>query len=108
MEYKMKKPAKKPKDWPANAIECQLDNIHIQIERFKKEPNYKNKEAMASIILIIASIGGMIIRVFISYPIKVGEKRIYLETMEEILSNNNKTIIDSKIKNIMPLLQNNK
>lgn len=36
------------------------------------------------------------------------KKRIYLETMEEILSNNNKTIIDSKIKNIMPLLQNNK
>ena len=34
MEYEMKKPAKKPKDWPANAIECQLDNIHIQIENY--------------------------------------------------------------------------
>lgn len=50
MEYEMKKPAKKPKDWPANAIECQLDNIHIQIERFKKEPNYKNKEVLLSLV----------------------------------------------------------
>ena len=50
MRYEMKKPAKKPKDWPANAIECQLDNIHIQIERFKKEPNYKNKEVLISLI----------------------------------------------------------
>lgn len=50
MKYKMKKPAKKPKDWPANAIECQLDNIHIQMEKFKKEPNYKNKEVLLSLV----------------------------------------------------------
>lgn len=50
MRYEMKKPTKKPKDWPANAIECQLDNIHIQIGRFKKEPNYKNKEVLISLI----------------------------------------------------------
>lgn len=46
----MKKPAKKPKDWPANAIECQLDNIHIQMEKFKKEPSYKNKEVLLSLV----------------------------------------------------------
>lgn len=46
----MEKPAKKPKDWPANAIECQLDNIHIQIEKFKKEPSYKNKEVLLSLV----------------------------------------------------------
>lgn len=50
MKYKMNKPAKKPKDWPANAIECQLDNIHIQMEKFKKEPNYKNKEVLLSLV----------------------------------------------------------
>lgn len=50
MKYKMEKPAKKPKDWPANAIECQLDNIHIQIEKFKKEPSYKNKEVLLSLV----------------------------------------------------------
>lgn len=55
--------------------QAQVQNI------FNSIANYKNKEAMASIILIIASIGGMIIRVFISYPIKVGEKRIYLESI---------------------------
>lgn len=55
--------------------QTQVQNI------FNSIANYKNKEAMASIILIIASIGGMIIRVFISYPIKVGEKRIYLESI---------------------------
>ena len=55
--------------------QAQVQNI------FNSIANYKNKEAMASIILIIASIGGMLIRVFISYPIKVGEKRIYLESI---------------------------
>lgn len=55
--------------------QAQVQNI------FNSIANYKNKEAMASIILIIASIGGMIIRVFISYPIKVGEKIIYLESI---------------------------
>ena len=55
--------------------QAQVQNI------FNSIANYKDKEAMASIILIIASIGGMLIRVFISYPIKVGEKRIYLESI---------------------------
>lgn len=50
MGYKMKKISEKPKDWPANAIECQLDNIQIQIERFKKEPNYKSKEVLLSLV----------------------------------------------------------
>lgn len=35
---------KKPSDWPANAIECGLENIYNQVERFMEEPNYKNKE----------------------------------------------------------------
>ena len=55
--------------------QAQVQNI------FNSIANYKDKEAMASIILIIASIGGMLIRVFISYPLKVGEKRIYLESI---------------------------
>ncbi len=40
----------KPSDWPANAIECQLSNIYEYIEIFKKEPNYKNKEILVSLI----------------------------------------------------------
>ena len=43
--------------------QAQVQNI------FNSIANYKDKEAMASIILIIASIGGMLIRVFISYPL---------------------------------------
>lgn len=39
----------KPKDWPANAIECQLENIQRQIDVFKKNPNYKNKEVLVSL-----------------------------------------------------------
>ena len=55
--------------------QAQLQNIINSIA------NYENKEALASIILIIASIGGLLIKVFISYPIKIGENRIYLESM---------------------------
>lgn len=40
----------KPKDWPANAIECQLENIQQQIDIFKKNPNYKNKEVLVSLV----------------------------------------------------------
>ena len=55
--------------------QAQLQNIINSIA------NYENKEALASIILIIASIGGLLIKVFISYSIKIGENRIYLESM---------------------------
>ena len=40
----------KPKDWPANAIECQLENIMSQLDRFKREPTYKNKEVLISLV----------------------------------------------------------
>lgn len=40
----------KPDKWPANAIECQLDNIQKQMEMFKKNPNYKNKEVLISLV----------------------------------------------------------
>lgn len=40
----------KPDKWPANAIECQLDNIQKQLEMFKKNPNYKNKEVLISLV----------------------------------------------------------
>ena len=39
-DYKVEK----PKDWPANSIEAHLENLMRQIEMFKKEPSYKNKE----------------------------------------------------------------
>ena len=50
MKYKTKKPAKKPKDWPANAIECALDNIQSQVERFRVDPSYKNKEVLLALV----------------------------------------------------------
>ena len=40
----------KPDKWPANAIECQLENIYDQLDRFKKEPSYKNKEVLISLV----------------------------------------------------------
>lgn len=43
--------------------------------------NYENKEAIRSIILIIASILGFLIRVFLVYPIRISESRIYLESI---------------------------
>ena len=39
----------KPNDWPANAIECQLENIQNQIYKFKKEPSYRNKAILISL-----------------------------------------------------------
>ena len=39
----------KPTDWPANAIEAQLENIWNCINVFKEEPNYKNKEILISL-----------------------------------------------------------
>lgn len=41
---------KKPSDWPANAIECELENIYIQTMRFKEDPSYKNKEVLISLL----------------------------------------------------------
>ena len=43
--------------------------------------NYENKEAVRSIILIIASMLGFLIRVFLVYPIRISESRIYLESI---------------------------
>ena len=40
----------KPEKWPANAIECQLENISAQVDRFKKDPSYKNKEVLVSLV----------------------------------------------------------
>ena len=40
----------KPEGWPANAIECQLENIQYQVKKFKLNPNYKNKEVLISLI----------------------------------------------------------
>lgn len=34
----------KPDGWPANAIEQQLENIMLQLERFKNDASYLNKE----------------------------------------------------------------
>ncbi len=40
----------KPEKWPANAIECQLENILAQVDKFKKDPSYKNKEVLVSLV----------------------------------------------------------
>lgn len=50
MDYKFTEIETKPEDWPANAIECQLENIQSQIKEFKENPNYKNKEVLVSLI----------------------------------------------------------
>lgn len=42
---------------------------------------YEHKEAVASIILIISSAFGLLIKIFISYPIQIGESRVYLESI---------------------------
>ena len=40
----------KPERWPANAIECHLDNICNQVNKFKQNPTYKNKEVLVSLV----------------------------------------------------------
>lgn len=40
----------KPDKWPANAVECQLENIYAVINKFKEIPNFKNKEILVSLI----------------------------------------------------------
>lgn len=50
MNFKMNTVVDKPKDWPANAIECQLENISTQFDKFKADPSYKNKEVLVSLV----------------------------------------------------------
>lgn len=40
----------KPEKWPASAIECQLDNLYTQINKFKEYPSSKNKEVLISLV----------------------------------------------------------
>ncbi len=42
--------ANKPKDWPSNAIESRLDNIDEQLQKFKEDPSYQNKEILISLV----------------------------------------------------------
>ena len=53
---------------------AQLQNLGNSIA------NYKNKELFASTFLIVASLFSVLIELFISYPIQIGEARIYLES----------------------------
>ena len=50
MDLKISEVTDKPKNWPANAIERHLDNIVDQIDKFKKDPSYKNKEILVSLV----------------------------------------------------------
>lgn len=50
MNFEMNTVVEKPKDWPANAIECQLENISTYLEKFKADPSYKNKEVLISLV----------------------------------------------------------
>lgn len=43
--------------------------------------NYENKEMLRSIIIIVTSVLGILVRIFLVYPIRVGEARIYLESI---------------------------
>ena len=36
MNYEMEEVIDKPEGWPANAIECQLENIQMQLDEFMK------------------------------------------------------------------------
>jgi len=35
---------------PANAIECHLENIYTQLQKFKENPSYENKEVLLSLV----------------------------------------------------------
>ena len=50
MAFEVKELTDKPEKWPANAIECQFENISEQIDKFKKDPSYKNKEVLVSLV----------------------------------------------------------
>ena len=55
--------------------QTQLQNLVTSIAE------YENKEAVMSIVIIAMATIGMLIRVFITNPIQIGETRIYLESM---------------------------
>lgn len=40
----------KPENWPANNIECLLENVYLSLFEFLGNPNYKNKEILVSLI----------------------------------------------------------
>ena len=50
MKYEFVNTDQKPDDWPANDLEQRLENINNQVGEFKKDPNYKNKEILLSLI----------------------------------------------------------
>jgi len=50
MNYEMNTVVDKPKDWPANAIECQLENISVQFDKFRADSSYRNKEVLVSLV----------------------------------------------------------
>lgn len=50
MEVKYIDMENKPEDWPSNAIECRLENIYTQVEKFKEDPSYQNKEVLISLV----------------------------------------------------------
>lgn len=43
--------------------------------------HYENNHIIKSIVIIVASIIGILIRIFVVYPIRVSESRIYLESI---------------------------
>lgn len=43
-------PAEKPEDWPANARECDLDNIKRAVDNYRKNPGYRSKEVLISLL----------------------------------------------------------
>lgn len=50
MRYTWTEAPSKPKDWPANEIEQQLDNIQEQVNAFKSDPCYVSKEILVSLV----------------------------------------------------------
>ncbi len=50
MSYEIEEVTEKPEGWPANAIECQLDNVQKALDEFKDNPSYKNKEVLISLV----------------------------------------------------------
>lgn len=52
MNYEMEEVIDKPEGWSANAIECQLENIQMQLDKFMRNPNYKSKEVLVSLVSV--------------------------------------------------------
>lgn len=58
-----------------------LTKGHTQIQNAMNSVfNYSNNDINKNVALIIVAIIGLLIRIFVQYPIKVGEARIYLES----------------------------